>query len=376
MLDEFDEINEDLYRFGALADTFFLNLRTLSSKKNLAFVLVGAERMPHVMSSQGDRLNKFAMESLDSFSSENEWEDYCAMIETPVIDLIKVHDQALHRMYKLTNGHPYFTKYLCAKVFDRAVHAKDAEITSVEISKAAEIAVSTLDSNAFAHYWRDGIRGGIEELEINSLKRCRVLMAWARAHRSGVSTTLETIESNLHASGINQGEVLPILEDFCRRGVLFSSREGEYMPTVQLFADWLTEGGFSKLVTDQLGDELESVKQIREDEAFVSSAEIADAVKGWALYQGREITSLSVREWLSQVDSNVHRRLLFKAIQNVRFVVEPEIREKFSQAHSRIRRKLPAFVKQSRSQRRRDIFVSFLDGPGKSGAALRESICE
>ena len=41
ILDEFDEINEDLYRRGELAATFFLNLRTISSKSNIAFVLVG-----------------------------------------------------------------------------------------------------------------------------------------------------------------------------------------------------------------------------------------------------------------------------------------------------------------------------------------------
>ena len=52
IFDEFDEINEDLYRHGELANTFFLNLRTLSSKRNLAFILVGAERMPYVMSAR------------------------------------------------------------------------------------------------------------------------------------------------------------------------------------------------------------------------------------------------------------------------------------------------------------------------------------
>ena len=58
ILDEFDEINESLYRYGELANTLFLNVRTLSSKKNLAFILVGAERMPYVMASQGDKIEQ------------------------------------------------------------------------------------------------------------------------------------------------------------------------------------------------------------------------------------------------------------------------------------------------------------------------------
>ena len=45
IIDEFDEINESLYSYGELANTFFLNLRTLASKKNLAFIFVGAERI-------------------------------------------------------------------------------------------------------------------------------------------------------------------------------------------------------------------------------------------------------------------------------------------------------------------------------------------
>ena len=75
-----------------------------------------------------------------------------------------------------------------------------------------------------------------------------------------------------------------------------------------------------------------------------------------------------MRAWIQQVDSNVERRILFKMLQNVRFLREPEVREKFEQAHRRIRDKLPPFVKHSRAQRREDIFVIYGDGPGKSGA--------
>lgn len=79
ILDEFDEINESLYRYGELANAFFLNLRTISSRRNIAFVLVGAERMPYIMAAQGERLNKFDRELLDSFERETEWEDYLGL---------------------------------------------------------------------------------------------------------------------------------------------------------------------------------------------------------------------------------------------------------------------------------------------------------
>ena len=366
ILDEFDEINEDLYRHGELANTFFLNLRTLSSKRNMAFVLVGAERMPYVMASQGEKLNKFSRESLDSFNLETEWEDYCALVRTPVEGVIKLHEAALRKLFDLTNGHPYFTKVLCATVYECAVETKDAEVSNAEIQKAAQRVIGTLDVNAFAHYWRDGIRGDYNQIEIDSLKRCRLLVAWARTARLRNSTTCEAIRENAPPA-LNSGEVLPLLDDFCRRGV-FREQDGAYLPAVGLFTVWLKEGGFQSLISDQLGDELAEAKQHREDAAYVQSEEVVNVVSGWGLYQGRQITAEEVRAWLGQVESNADQRLLFKLLQNIRFFREGDAREKFSEAHRRIRVKLPVFVKKSRAQRRDDILVSFADGPGKSGA--------
>lgn len=367
ILDEFDEVNEDLYRHGELANTFFLNLRTFSSKRNLAFVLVGAERMPYVMASQGEKLNRFARESLDSFDLSTEWADYRSLVEQPVVHAIKIHEAAVRKLFDLTNGHPYFTKVICAAIFEAAVEGKDAEVSEAEVKKAAERVVATLDINAFAHYWRDGIRGDANDIEIVSLHRCRVLVAWARTSRVRHRTTHETILNNLHSRMLPADEVMPLLDDFCRRGV-FRHVDDVYFPAVELFAVWLREGGFSRLISDQLGDELAAVKQSREDEAYVHANELVGLVNRWDLYQGKQITAEDIRAWLGQTSSNTDQRLLFKVLQNVRFVRDPEAREKFAQAHRRISLKLPVRVKKTRAQRRDDILVTYVDGPGKSGA--------
>lgn len=367
ILDEFDEINEELYRFGELAATFFLNLRTLASKPNLAFILVGAERMPYVMSSQGEKLNRFVSESLDSFDLDTEWADYRSLVEQPVAHSIKIHEPALRRLFELTNGHPYFTKVLCATIFECAVEAKDAEVSEAEVKKAADRVVSSLETNAFAHYWRDGIRGDSKDVEIKSLKRCRTLVAWARASRANQSTTYENIMKNLHSSLMHSSEVLPLLEDFCRRSV-FCQSDDKYFPAVDLFSVWLREGGFSKLISDQLGDELAEAKQLREDRAYINANEIVELVDTWDLYQGRKISTDDVRSWINQVESNVERRILFKLLQNVRFFRDPEAREKFAHAHDRIRSKLPVHVRKFRKHQRGDIFVTYADRIGKSGS--------
>ena len=366
MLDEFDEINESLYRQGELANTFFLNLRTLSSKRNMAFILVGAERMPYVMESQGEKLNKFSRESLDSFKLRTEWDDYCALVRTPVEDVFKVHEPALRRLVTLTNGHPYFTKVLCATIYECAVEAKDAEITSAEVDRAAERVVASLDTNAFAHYWRDGIRGDSSEIEIVSLKRRRLFAAWARTARSNKLLTYESIRGNVRF-GVEPDEVFSLLENACQRGV-YQEQDGIYRPAVELFGIWLREGGFLRLISDRVGDELAEAKQRREDQAFVEATEITIVADSWGLYQGREITDATIRAWLEQVEANVERRMLFKLLQNIRFVDDLEIREMFSSAHRWIHRKLPVPIKRTRSQRRDDILVSYADSLGKSGA--------
>ena len=183
IVDEFDEINEDLYRYGDLANTFFLNMRTLASKKNLAFLLVGAERMPYVMSAQGEKLNKFQGDSLNSFDLSKEWVDYRSLIENPLRDSVTIYEAAVRKLFDYTGGHPYFTKVICSAIFGRAVRFGDAEVSATEVVKAAEEVIANLDINAFAHYWRDGIRGDREEVEIISLNRCRMLVAWARTAR-------------------------------------------------------------------------------------------------------------------------------------------------------------------------------------------------
>ena len=163
-LDEFDEINESLYRIGELANTFFLNLRTLSSKRNIAFVLIGAERMPFVMESQGEKLNKFERESLDSFNQEYGMGGLSSFSRNSYSKIqFKLHELALRKLFSLSNGHPYFTKMLCAAFFEYAVETKDAEISSAEIEKAAKRLIATLDVNSFAHYWKDGIYGDIRK---------------------------------------------------------------------------------------------------------------------------------------------------------------------------------------------------------------------
>ena len=253
------------------------------------------------------------------------------------------------------------------RLYELAVETKDAEVSPAEVANAAQRVTAALDTNAFAHYWRDGIRGDQEDVEIVSLNRCRVLVAWARTARSSRAPNVASICANVTSSQIGPSEVQPLLEDFVRRGV-FREHRRTYQPTVDVFADWLKEGGFSKLIADQLGDELAEAKRERADAAYVRSSEIVEVAETWDLYQGKRITPEEIRAWLSQVESHTEQRLLFKMLQNVRFVRDHEATEMLARAHEWMRSRLPVPVRRSRAQRRDDVWVSYVDGPAKSGA--------
>lgn len=374
VLDEFDEIHPEMYRYGALAEAFFSNLRTLSAKKNVAVMLVGGENMPFIMGAQGDQLNKLVRERLDYFSRGEEWEDFCELARQKGTLPLTWYESALNQLFNYTNGHPYYTKLLCARIFQNAVADRDTEVTIEEVERALPGLIEALDTNAFAHFWKDGIPAGREEAEMIELKRCRVLVAMARTLRQGRSLTTDTISEN-RGVGLSSSDTAPILHDFCRRDIL-RERDGIHEFVLPLFQAWLVERGINKLIADTLGDEMADVIQQAEDAAYVTSPEISELVEGWSLYRGRRITTEDIRHWLGQRNTFRDQRLLFKILQNLRFLSEEEVREKLRLAHSIVKKHTTAFVPESRVQRRFDIIITYVDGQGKSGSRYADRYAE
>ncbi|MDB9905830.1 ATP-binding protein [Oceanospirillaceae bacterium] len=367
VLDEFDEINHDLYRYGSLAETFFLNLRAISGKKNIAFILVGGEKMAHVMSSQGDKLNKFSGISLDIFNQETEWGDYEDLIRAHSPADIQWHDSAVRAIYEQTNGHPYYTNKLCGKLLARAIKFRDAEITKNEVISYLPNMIDELESNVFMHFWKDGLEGDHKEIEAKQTQRCHVLTAFARAFRKSSSVNTDSIIKQASKTYLNSEKINIVLREFCVRKIM-NEEDGEYYIRVKLFAEWLTSKGLNMLITDQLGEELLEDHKKKEQDAFVAAVEIQNLIKKWPNYQGKQVTTDDVRAWLEQDEDHINQRLLFKLLQNLRFPRDEETKEKFKGVHNNIRKDFSVYVQTKKSERRNDIIVTYVDGQGKSGA--------
>lgn len=367
MLDEFDGIHPELYRMGALAETFFSNLRTLSAKRNVAFILVGGENMPFIISAQGDELNKFFHEPLTYFSRVAEWVDFCALVQKPVQGEIEWYDSALNALFAWTNGHPCYTKLVCAEILRQAVQEKDAEVTASEVESGAIRAIGGLDTNAFAHLWKDGIGGTREESEVVSLRRCRVLIAIGRVLRDGAPLTISEIAARKGFSPLSDVEVANTVQDFCSRRIL-QDDGGVLQFSLPLFREWLKQSGVNTIIPDLAADELATELKAAEDQAYVRDDEILGTTSAWPPYKGREITALEVRAFLDQVPSRLDQRLLFKVLKRIKFWSDISIRESLVGAHRLVSRSLPPFVRKHKSDRRNDIIVTYVDGPAKSGA--------
>lgn len=366
ILDEFDEIHPEMYRSGPLAETFFANLRTLAARKNIAFILVGGEKMPFIIGAQGDQLNKFSRETLDYFSRSSEWAEYIELIRGPVEGKLNWDDAAINNVFNMTHGHPYYTKLMCSKIVNAAILERDTEIIEPDVSKDMVLLLSELDTNSFAHLWKDGINFERDQAEVVELKRLRLLVSIGRSIREKKRHE-EDIKIEAASSQLLEHEISPLISDFQRREIIYEKNKELYF-TIPLFENWLIEHGLNKLITSTLGDELEAGIKKAEDKAHVTSIEIQTLVDTWPLYRSQKIDGERVRAWLEQVPDILQQRLLFKILSHIKFITPIEIDDYLKIAHSKIIKSVIGVTTTfKKTDRRGDILISFCDAVGKSG---------
>lgn len=366
ILDEFDEIHPEMYRSGPTAETFFANLRTLAARKNLAFILVGGEKMPFIIGAQGDQLNKFSRETVDYFSRSTEWAEYLELIKKPVEGCLNWSDEAINEVFTLTFGHPYYTNLLCSKIVSRAISERDTEIIASDVSSGLPALLSELDINAFAHLWKDGLSFERDQAEVAELKRLRLLVGVGRSLREHKRKE-DDIKAKAITSRLLAHEISPLLADFQRREIMYE-RNGDLYFTVPLFEYWLRDHGLNKLITSTLGDELEEGIKAAEDEAHVTATEIQSLAVQWPVYRAQRVDGEKIRAWLDQESNILNQRLLFSILKNIRFINSIEVEDFLKNAHARIVRPvIGVSTITRRTDRRNDVLITFVDGIGKSG---------
>jgi hypothetical protein len=378
ILDEFDELPSELYVRGTWADTFFLTLRSITSRPNIGFVVVGGEKMAHILDYQGDQLNKWAVIQVDYFSRETDWSDYKELVQRPVQEWLEYTEDALAVLHEKTAGNPYFTKLICQYVFRQALSNRDCHITSYEIIKATKKAVRETGKNTFQHFWEDGIVESNEKATEKSIRRRKILIALSDVLQQGVPATGQLIANHPIVRGIASLEA--DLREFVTRQVLIGNIADRFPDQifdfkVKFFHDWLKERGVQDVISTFSELDAAMRERQKEEELRIAPDELQSLIAKWGLYRGQVISDDKVRAWLTQFGTSREQRYMFRVLQDLHYYSNAYIRAKMAEVHDIVTRGLKR-EREYRQQKRADILVSYIDGVGKSGAALARLYAE
>ncbi len=367
ILDEFDELPVDLYEKGPLGDAFFLTLRSISSRPNVGFVLVGGEKMNYIEDFQGDKLNKWTVMSVDYFSRESDWADYKELVQRPVIGALEYTEAALVALHTTTSGNPYFTKLICQYVLRTAIKRRDNHITPQEIEYAVESALEEIDRNTFQHFWTDNVWGTEKYAASKSIRRRKILIALSDVLKKKRPAPIESIRE--HALTLDIASLSADLEEFVGRRILTCESDEAYDFEVPFFYRWLNRRGVHDIIAtfSDLDANLR-IKQ-QEEQLKVRSVELVELVREWPSYRGQRIGEDKVRAWLDQFDEVQDQRAMFSLLQGIRFYSSDFVRQKMKEIDGIVRRGLTRHI-EPRKLKRSYILVSYLDTPFKSGAQV------
>ena len=252
IFDEFDDVPSELYRYTPIANTFFQNLRSLSSEGYIGFVLVGGENMLLIQQST-DKLNKFDTVRVDYIDKGRYWNDFQDLVRRPTTGHLEYSDDAVQSLYEFTEGNPYYTNLICRQVYAHACEDRNSYITQEEVESAAVESLDALQANNVNHFWKDGIRveDPAQRDEIETQRR-KFLLGFADARRR--SRTVVT-RQELNATDVLKSEpaVGELIDSFAGRGVLIEENGG-FRLKPRYFERWLVDHG-SQLITSSSIDE-------------------------------------------------------------------------------------------------------------------------
>lgn len=370
ILDEFDRLPYDLYIKGPWGDSFFLTLRSITSRQNIGFIVIGGERIAHIIDSQGVHLNKWNMVPVDYFSRELDWADYQELVQRPVSGFLDFTEDALLALHELTAGNPYFTNLICQYIFRNAINSRDCYITRVEVMLAFERALKNTGENAFQHFWDDRIFETGDKATEKSIRRRKILIALCdimKFHKpaKGIDVSRHSLVKDMPALESD-------LKEFTTRKVLVGNVVGklddhEYEFKVEFFYRWLRERGVQNIIASFSDLDAVLLERQREEELKIQSDEIMHLVDGWSTYRGQKITTDKVRAWLEQFPGIREQRVMYKLLKNLHFYSNAFLRSKMKEIHDIVVRGLGR-EKERYQRKRSDIVVSYLDKVAKSGA--------
>jgi hypothetical protein len=366
VIDEFDEIPAKLYPYTENGDSFFHSLRSISgasSDGRLSLILVGGENMSVIMQTT-DKLNKFDAYNVGYFDKSKSWKQFSELVTSPVKGVMEYSDEAILSLYDVTEGNPFYTKFIAKNLYNEMAKNHNSYISSDEMKISIMDTMVNMEAINLNHFWSDCIR--VEDQESRDLietHRRKFLIAFAEEKRNSGCVHKESLLNNKIIKGIPSED---ILDSFLSRNILVYE-DNYFRIKPKLFEDWLTEKGMHSLIASFSDSQALESYQTKEEELYIHDTEISNLVKQWDLYRGQKISDNQVRDWLNQFQSNKEKVIAFELLKSISFYSEAKIREKLSVIHEAIRRKI-VFSREKSKKVRKDILISCFGTASKSGA--------
>lgn len=364
IIDEFDEIPSELYKFSNIGETFFHNIRSLSKENFVGFVLVGSENIEMIKQST-EMINKFENFRVDYFSKEKYWNDFQDLVRKPLKDQIEFEDIALIRLFTITEGNPFYTNLICGNIYNKIVENRNAFITEDDIMYGIAEAINSIETNEVNHFWKDSIifAESAKRDQIETQRR-KFLVGFAFIEREkGLVTKMSLINEHTFKNVI---PIKEILDNFINRGIIIEEQE-RLRIRPKFISEWLKEKGVNKITTSFMDEEAAMILQKKEQSAYVRDEEIVSLSNKWGIYNGQKISPIEIKAWLDQFDDNIERRLMFQILKNLKFYSELEVREKLRIIHEHLIKSIKT-LKIGKELSQREILLTSLSNMGKSGS--------
>lgn len=365
MIDEFDELPQEMFRKGDIADSFFLTIRSISHMKNFGFILIGGEKMEYLLNHYGEKLNKFDPMRVDYFDRKDKWGDFKALVKHPVDKILEISDEAVVALYDASAGNPFFTKLICRYMFEIMLKKRESHVSLNDMRESISHTISNIDGKSFAHFWEDGIiERGDYHVQV-SLNRKRIFSSVGHLLSIDKPVTLQNIEEYYSRNHWEKSWLRQEVDALVRREILKPEQLEELTYSIQvgLFRDWLKEYGIRYLATTLNDKDYEEDILRRQADLAISSEEIAKWCKKIGTYKAHELTTDIVRVWLGQFGDIVNQRLAFNLLQELKFYSQNEVRRKMKDAFQIVLRGMKI---NAATKKRSEFVVSQIGKVGKS----------
>jgi hypothetical protein len=374
VLDEFDAMpHGEIYDHGPVGTAFFQTLRSLGSKSNLCFILVGGERMRYIIAVHGQALNKFRLIPVDYFDDEH-YQDYLQLVREPVQGILEFDDRAIQVLHQQTAGNPWLTKSIARRLFDRQRSARDSHVTADDMQEVIEAAIPSLGAESFQHFWDDAISGDADEQRQVAGIRRRVLLAIASRLRNRQPLSAESIASASRPFDVDGPSALDAVRGFTEREILLAKPDGTLEFRVPLFGRWLVEEGVREIVVTMGDDDAILRRQRAIEDARPKPAELTALSERWRTYGGRLITDDQIKAWLQQFGEPLRQRSMLQVLQALKFYNAELIRVRLQELHDAVVRDLVKngheYTKTGQQRLRDDLVVCGLEGGGSGAGHL------